>query len=331
MPKPDPIAADVDDRDDHVVADDDAFVALSGENQHISLARADCDPEHARSAIRCDARTPRPAKLPRTGKHRTPERLSLKREVRRTDYAALCGRASATMRRLDSPAIVAGIARPFWPATGIARLRRAAKRPRAAQQMLHRMIVFGHDLPAQPRRHVDHQRRFEIQRERIADLIDDRQHLGVARFGQAQRLDVAPSDADAIVGDEPPRADHRQRHVRPVEALQPAQARNSARRPTAPSGGSLPCRSARRRTSARPLRRSSPCRSESSQCPWQVVAQGLSELAVGAVLATDSIAHATLRPFLDRTMRNSHASESRLREPAAALRARMLARIESAC
>ena len=32
--QPDPVAADVHDRDDHVVADDDAFVALSGEYQH---------------------------------------------------------------------------------------------------------------------------------------------------------------------------------------------------------------------------------------------------------------------------------------------------------
>jgi hypothetical protein len=58
-----PIAANIYDRDDHVVADDDAFVALSGENQHISLFRA----QRVIQALlgnRCGARSARPTELP---------------------------------------------------------------------------------------------------------------------------------------------------------------------------------------------------------------------------------------------------------------------------
>ena len=42
------------------------------------------------------------------------------------------------------------------------------------QPMLHGVIVAGDNLPAQPLGQMNHQRRFEIQRQRAARMADDR-------------------------------------------------------------------------------------------------------------------------------------------------------------
>ena len=68
------------------------------------------------------------------------------------------------------------------------------------QPMLHGMIIACDNLPANSLGKMNHERRFQIQRQRAANITDNDQHLRVAGVFESQRRDLSFGYAHLIVG-----------------------------------------------------------------------------------------------------------------------------------
>src|SRR5829696_5143107 len=91
--------------------------------------------------------------------------------------------------------------------------------------MLHCMIIARDYLPAYSLGKMNHERRFEIDGERAADVTDDNEHLCVIWIIQPEGRNLAIGYAYPILWHESARAHDAERHFRPLEALQPGQGR----------------------------------------------------------------------------------------------------------
>jgi hypothetical protein len=84
------------------------------------------------------------------------------------------------------------------------------------QAMLYRVIVTCDNLPANTLGQMNHERRFQIERERAAHVTDNDKDLSFVRVFEPERCDLALRHTHLIVGHEATGADHAERHVRPV-------------------------------------------------------------------------------------------------------------------
>jgi hypothetical protein len=170
------VAAHVDDRDDHIVADDNALISLPGKHKHELLVALG---ERGAGSVQAPGRS---ADTPQQWIDRTggvkessgPEELAvIGKKCRSGVVQQWRSRTSELETRIyDSTTILPHYTPSISP--------RHPQRFRPWQAELHRMIVPSHNLPAQPRRQVDYQRRLKIQDECALRLADDYQHLRLA-------------------------------------------------------------------------------------------------------------------------------------------------------
>jgi len=85
-----------------------------------------------------------------------------------------------------------------------------------------RLIVGQDHLHGQSLRGIHDDWTFEIRRPMLATFVEDRKHEDFISRMHLENIQIAALNVKSIFGDEPPRRDHRQSHIRQRYRLQPS-------------------------------------------------------------------------------------------------------------